>query len=79
MVGAGVVSTVFIATYSTLIRVLLTDGMFAILIPTSLSPLIVTLFWAERKAKKLGLAPDTTEFKGETLTKRVWQIGRAHV
>lgn len=31
--------------------------MFAILIPVSLSPLIVTLLWAERKAKKLGLAP----------------------
>ncbi|KAI0354154.1 drug:h+ antiporter [Trametes cingulata] len=30
-------------------------GMFAILIPASLSPLIVTLFWAERKARRLGL------------------------
>ncbi|KAI8995203.1 drug:h+ antiporter [Trametes punicea] len=36
-------------------------GMFAILVPASLSPLIITLFWAERKAKKLGLvqAPPT--------------------
>ena len=33
------------------------DGMFAILIPVSLSPLIVTLLWAERKARKLGVAP----------------------
>ena len=32
-----------------------TDGMFAILIPVSLSPLIITLFWAENKAKALGL------------------------
>jgi MFS family permease len=32
-------------------------GMFAILIPASLAPLIVTLVWAERKAKKLALAP----------------------
>ncbi|KAL1747554.1 major facilitator superfamily domain-containing protein [Schizophyllum fasciatum] len=30
-------------------------GMFAILIPVSLAPLIVTLLWAERKAKRLGL------------------------
>ncbi|KDR72260.1 hypothetical protein GALMADRAFT_253088 [Galerina marginata CBS 339.88] len=28
-------------------------GMFAILIPVSLSPLIITLLWAERKARKL--------------------------
>ncbi|KAI0828482.1 drug:h+ antiporter [Trametes gibbosa] len=36
-------------------------GMIAILVPASLSPLIVTLFWAERKAKKLQLvnAPET--------------------
>ncbi|KAH9846877.1 drug:h+ antiporter [Lenzites betulinus] len=36
-------------------------GMFAILVPASLSPLIITLFWAERKAKKLQLvnAPET--------------------
>ncbi|KAK0442475.1 drug:h+ antiporter [Desarmillaria tabescens] len=32
-------------------------GMFAILIPASLAPLIVTLVWAERKAKRLGLVP----------------------
>ena len=31
--------------------------MFAILVPAALSPLIVTLAWAERKAKKLGLVP----------------------
>ncbi|KAI0365208.1 drug:h+ antiporter [Pilatotrama ljubarskyi] len=30
-------------------------AMFAILVPMSLSPLIITLFWGERKAKKLGL------------------------
>jgi hypothetical protein len=29
--------------------------MFAILIPVSLSPLIITLLWAERKAKHLGI------------------------
>jgi hypothetical protein len=29
--------------------------MFAILVPVSLAPLIVTLLWAERKAKKLTL------------------------
>ncbi|KAI0334669.1 MFS general substrate transporter [Cubamyces sp. BRFM 1775] len=30
-------------------------AMFAILVPMSLSPLILTLFWGERKAKQLGL------------------------
>ncbi|KAG2753577.1 MFS general substrate transporter [Suillus brevipes Sb2] len=30
-------------------------GMFAILVPISLAPLIITLLWAERKAKKLAL------------------------
>jgi hypothetical protein len=29
--------------------------MFAILVPISLAPLIITLLWAERKAKKLAL------------------------
>ncbi|KAK1232837.1 hypothetical protein PQX77_004003 [Marasmius sp. AFHP31] len=32
-------------------------GMFAILVPAALSPLIITLLWAERKAKRLNLAP----------------------
>jgi hypothetical protein len=31
--------------------------MFAILVPISLAPLILTLLWAERKAKRLGLVP----------------------
>ncbi|KAF8149148.1 drug:h+ antiporter [Crassisporium funariophilum] len=30
-------------------------GMFAILVPVSLAPLIITLLWAERKARKLGV------------------------
>ncbi|PAV16768.1 MFS polyamine transporter [Pyrrhoderma noxium] len=30
-------------------------GMFAILVPATLLPLILTLFWAENKAKKIGL------------------------
>lgn len=29
--------------------------MFAILVPVSLAPLIITLLWAERKARKLGV------------------------
>ncbi|KAH0589823.1 hypothetical protein H2248_000018 [Termitomyces sp. 'cryptogamus'] len=32
-------------------------GMFAILIPVSLLPLILTLLWAENKARKLGITP----------------------
>lgn len=31
------------------------DGMFAILLPATLAPLILSLVWAELKAKKLGL------------------------
>lgn len=33
------------------------DGMFTILVPVALAPLILTLTWAERKVKKLNLAP----------------------
>jgi len=32
-----------------------TDGMFAILLPSTLAPLVVTLVYGELKAKKLGL------------------------
>lgn len=31
------------------------DGMFAILVPAAMAPLILTLFWGERQAKKRGL------------------------
>ncbi|KIK94500.1 hypothetical protein PAXRUDRAFT_33484 [Paxillus rubicundulus Ve08.2h10] len=34
-------------------------GMFAILVPAALAPLIITLLWAENKAKKLALIEDT--------------------
>ncbi|KAI9060414.1 drug:h+ antiporter [Trametes sanguinea] len=55
-------------------------GMFAILIPASLSPLIVTLFWAENKARKLGLvkaaapAPDLEPKVQIPLIRRVWTV-----
>ncbi|KAI0329355.1 drug:h+ antiporter [Cubamyces sp. BRFM 1775] len=55
-------------------------GMFAILIPVSLSPLILTLFWAENKARKLGLvktvasAPDAEAPPKESLVRRVWGV-----
>ena len=45
-------------SYFALSPLILTDGMFAILIPAALSPLIVTLVWAELKAKKLGYVPE---------------------
>lgn len=32
-----------------------TDGMFAILLPNTLAPLVVTLVYGEPKAKELGL------------------------
>ncbi|KAI5118116.1 hypothetical protein M0805_003470 [Coniferiporia weirii] len=34
-------------------------GMFAILVPATLLPLIITLFWAERKAKRLNIIDDS--------------------
>jgi len=37
----------------------LPDGMFAILIPATLSPLVATLLWAEWRAKKIGIVGDT--------------------
>mgnify|MGYP007051647037 FL=1 len=40
-----------------------TDGMFAILVPATLLPLIVTLLWAERKAKTLGYVKKSTSEK----------------
>ena len=43
------------------------DGMFAILVPMTLLPLITTLFWAESRAKQLGILPavisDTLEIQ----------------
>jgi hypothetical protein len=32
-----------------------TDAMFAILVPLALAPLVLTLLWAERSAKRRGL------------------------
>src|ERR1700744_2762977 len=42
------------------------DGMFAILVPVSLAPLIGTLLWAERKAKRMGLVDNTSRPALET-------------
>lgn len=47
--------------------------MFAIMVPISLAPLIVTLFWAESKASRLGLvkapraSPSTFASKGQRI------------
>ncbi|KIK62249.1 hypothetical protein GYMLUDRAFT_242928 [Collybiopsis luxurians FD-317 M1] len=38
-------------------------GMFIILVPACLCPLIITLLWTERKAKILGIAPASTSSK----------------
>lgn len=56
--------------------------MFAILIPASLSPLIVTLFWAENKAKSLGLVKqnasaydDSGSTKADdSFTRKAWRF-----
>lgn len=35
--------------------------MFAIIVPIALAPLIATLFWGQRKAKRQALVPEVTE------------------
>ncbi|KAG6840370.1 hypothetical protein C0991_007145 [Blastosporella zonata] len=45
-------------------------GMFAILIPVSLLPLISTLLWAENKARKLGIVPKRNA-SGRSLSQRI--------
>jgi hypothetical protein len=61
------------------IQVLPTDGMFAILIPVSLSPLIITLYWAERKAKRLGLINKNLigQDASRPLTTQIWAFVQA--
>lgn len=39
-------------------------GMFAILVPATLLPLILTLFWAEQKASRLGVVEEVLEAEG---------------
>ncbi|KAJ8081510.1 hypothetical protein PM082_007355 [Marasmius tenuissimus] len=50
-------------------------GMFAILVPASLSPLIITLLWAERKAKRLDLAPPVPKTNLFDLARRMDLFG----
>ena len=47
--------------------------MFAILVPASLAPLIVTLFWAEQKAKRLGLVPAPPKSE-HSIGARLWSF-----
>lgn len=35
-------------------------GMFAIIVPVALAPLIATLFWGQRKAERVGIVPEKT-------------------
>ncbi|OCH87436.1 drug:h+ antiporter [Obba rivulosa] len=55
-------------------------GMFAILVPVSLSPLIITLFWAEHKAKVLGLvslpegAIEVVATRKVPLVEKIWRF-----
>ena len=51
-------------------------GMFAILVPAALSPLIVTLFWAEQKAKRLGLVPVVSKPVHASIVGRVWSFAQ---
>ena len=49
--------------------------MFAILIPASLSPLIITLYWAERKAKRLGLVHSSHD-SSAPITTQIWNFAQ---
>ncbi|EMD31052.1 hypothetical protein CERSUDRAFT_163556 [Gelatoporia subvermispora B] len=55
-------------------------GMFAILVPASLAPLIITLFWAEHKAKVLGLvnlpegALEVVASRKVPLAQKIWRF-----
>lgn len=58
--GAGVVRNIFLIFRNNFHSIFLSlDGMFAILVPATLLPLIITLFWAEQKAKRLGIVDAT--------------------
>lgn len=48
--------------------------MFAILMPATLSPLIITLLWAERKAKRLGLTAYEPAPVKKSLPSYIWSI-----
>lgn len=48
--------------------------MFAILVPVALSPLIITLVWAERKAKRLGLVPRTSGDSSASYLQRLIKV-----
>ena len=56
--------------------------MFAVLVPAALSPLIVTLAWAERKAKKLGLVlapapkPDVVPTINARIVRPAWTFAQ---
>ncbi|KAF7977944.1 hypothetical protein HWV62_2023 [Athelia sp. TMB] len=56
-------------------------GMFAILVPAALAPLIITLLWAEHKAKKIGIvdshiSPVVARMESEpvSLGQRLWRL-----
>ncbi len=55
----GCTSSVHIS--SSCLTHIISDGMFAILVPVSLAPLIITLLWAERKARKMNIVSTTTD------------------
>ncbi len=55
----GCTSSVHIS--SSCLTHIISDGMFAILVPVSLAPLIITLLWAERKARKMNIVSTKTD------------------
>lgn len=55
------------------------DGMFAILIPVSLAPLIGTLLWAERKARKNGLIRRSDAPRGSLVKKIIATLDQLDV
>lgn len=48
--------------------------MFAILVPVALAPLIITLVWAERKAKRLALVSSQTGESSGSYLQRIIKV-----
>ena len=53
---------------------LVLDAMFAILVPAALLPLVLTLFWAERKAKSLGIVDEPDSDDDHSIRSTSYQI-----
>ena len=72
-VGDGAVRSLIFHRIDPLAHAVALDGMFAILVPVALSPLILTLAWAQRKAAKLHPIASDPIHRGSILS-RAWNF-----